>query len=544
MSTVQANGIRDDAALSDIAIPFYRSTPILGSLAVILLTTVVYFVYHRYYRSAPPSKRGAHVQVSSIDAQNSVSLADMAYLAHVLSPQSTHMDVLWAAISTPEMLQTSEAEVHKVERIRRDRQSRRATQKPNIPDELEALVEDDDGWGEDEDDVDESDQAAAQVRAKAKQAEQERQQDMERLKAATGQTNEPLEGIDPGVIGQTWVEATLAQHQSWPPPLTDVITAHTYTYEDQPVANPLDHKGLRRYLCMTMGRLNAQILNTKPELLQAGAQKLIDQTYFRGSLEFRGRVGTLLEAILRLGTVLKSRALVATTIEAVASFKVGCLPGKSTTWFLQTMQRQYGCQPHLAIHEKKVEVPLYEESNILATGDMAEFFLDLERTHAENFLKQKIAMCQKQGIPPQVALQAYREGWWFLLRAENVKDPSIRAEPIMRESPILSKLDSQDLDKFEAATPAAQRLITAWPMIVQNCAQKAGKVRIQFPVPSIPGKYRFVLDIKSQDFLGADQQIVIEKDVVDAQTIQRTLKPKEEQAIKNEESKGETKKEA
>lgn len=208
------------------------------------------------------------------------------------------------------------------------------------------------------------------------------------------------------------------------------------------------------------------------------------------------------------------------------------------------MQRQYGCQPHLAIHEKKVEVPLYEESSILATGDMAEFFLDLERTHAENFLKQKIAMCQKQGIPPQVALQAYREGWWFLLRAENVNDPNIRAEPIMRESPILSKLDSQDLDKFEAATPAAQRLITAWPMIVQNCAQKAGKVRIQFPVPSIPGKYRFVLDIKSQDFLGADQQIVIEKDVVDAQTIQRTLKPKEEQAIKNEESKGETKKEA
>ena len=52
-------------------------------------------------------------------------------------------------------------------------------------------------------------------------------------------------------------------------------------------------------------------------------------------------------------------------------------------------------------------------------------------------------------------------------------------------------------------------------MIVQNIAQKAGTVKVKVKAPADPGKYRYTCAIKSLDFLGADQEVTMEVDVVD-----------------------------
>ena len=60
--------------------------------------------------------------------------------------------------------------------------------------------------------------------------------------------------------------------------------------------------------------------------------------------------------------------------------------------------------------------------------------------------------------------------------------------------------------------------------IVQNVAQKSGKVRIQFKAPPLPGKYKFTVSVKSQDFLGADQEFSMEATILDAANVERKEK--------------------
>jgi hypothetical protein len=154
--------------------------------------------------------------------------------------------------------------------------------------------------------------------------------------------------------------------------------------------------------------------------------------------------------------------------------------------------------------------------------------ISLERIHAENFTKQKIAMFQKQGIPPQVGLQTYREGWWFLLRMEKLggdgPDADVPPPLNLAQQPLLKELkddvDMSVLEVFEKERPE-NRLLTAWPMILQNVAQKLCKVKIQIPLPDEPGKYRYYVGIKSQDFLGADQELTLDVNVVDSVGLNR-----------------------
>jgi hypothetical protein len=328
-------------------------------------------------------------------------------------------------------------------------------------------------------------------------------------------------------LGQEWVEATLSKAKVWPPEDIGLLKDATFDYKGKQVS-AMDHPGLRRNLCMTVGRLNSQMLNSHPELLEAGSKKLIDYTYFRASMEFRQRVGILLEAALRVSMTLRAYRLVTTIVETVAMFKIGC-PHDSLAWFEDMMKRQYDCLPRCVVQSHAFVTPDEQE---IATGDMCELQLELERTHAEKFLRQKIAMFQKQGIPPQVGLQSYREGWWIALRMERL-DGKAEVEKLNPHHTILSQIDPKDVEKFEKEDPK-YRLIVAWPMVVQNVAQKTGKASIQVKAPSVAGKYRFFVGIKSQDFLGADQEVPIDVTVVDRSTVVRTEKVPE---IKTEEAK-------
>jgi hypothetical protein len=210
--------------------------------------------------------------------------------------------------------------------------------------------------------------------------------------------------------------------------------------------------------------------------------------------------------------------LAAAVLDAVCVFKIGCESPDKIEWFNDVMTKQYGTLPRLTFSNIVVEnsQPVPE----MASGDVLSMSLDLTRLHAEAFTRQKVAFLQKQGIPPQVGLSQYREGWWYFLRAERI-DGEVDASslPIEKEG-ILSKVEEEDLDRFRA-TPYEDRMLTAWPMIVQNVAQKAGKVKIHFRCPTVPGKYKFTVNVKSQEYLGADQDFSVEANIVDIKTLER-----------------------
>lgn len=235
-------------------------------------------------------------------------------------------------------------------------------------------------------------------------------------------------------------------------------------------------------------------------------------------MEFRQRCGLLLEAALRTAVALRSARLMGTIVEAVSMFKIGC---KSTgpddvEWFDGVIMRQYDCLPRVTIENTKVECSGEDD---MATCDTLTLSLDFTREHAEQFTKAKLALCKKQGIPPQLALQAYREAWWFIIRAER-QDGDETPDLKVNVEGLLQSTASEDVAKFDGA-PFEERVLTAWPMVVQNITQKSGTVKIQFPAPSVAGKYRFTASVKSQDYLGADQEFSVEATILGASSVVR-----------------------
>jgi len=511
---------------------------------------------------------------------NTVSLDDLQYLAKHLTHDSTNWQVLMAVISSPELVAWSQRQVEQVQiqheerkkEIEEQRQQQLSgnsnSQKNSSVDEFDALV-DGGGWGDDDDEEEDGD-SINKIKA-ARQAEKEKQRDLDSLKKATGKSVLLLEGIDDGVLGQEWVERTLKNQSKMGFPPHDLGCLEGQLLDADPdnraknqTLPPSEHPGMRRLLCMTMGRINSQMLNTHPELLQAGSAQLIDQTYFRASMEFRQRCHILLEATLKVATALGSSKLVATVIDTVAMFKIGTINNpEAVQQFKKMLQQQNGCLPQLKIHKARlVRVQPgdnqmtsasrneEDEDPVVATEDMAELLFEMERLHAEKFLQAKLAMFQKQGIPPQVALQGYREGWWCMLRRErldntNNKDDAATKQKRLKEvAPILKqmKIADEDIAKFNDNMEEKDRLCLAMPMMVTKIAQKTGKVAMRLKMPQEPGKYRFHVMIKSQDFLGAGQEFAVDARVLDKSTVVRNDE-KEKEGASNDNDESESKKE-
>merc|ERR1712071_429474 len=166
---------------------------------------------------------------------------------------------------------------------------------------------------------------------------------------------------------------------------------------------------------------------------------------------------------------------------------------------------------------------------------------DIERVHAELFFKNKIALCQKQGIPPQVALQSFHEVWWVLIRRKRV-DGGDDGENINTARPIpppgsLAALASQVFDKNNPE----DKLIHAYPFVIGQINKKEGTVKAQLQAPSVAGKYTFNISILSQEFLGCGSELRIENvEIVDSKLITREVKKEEaEESTDNNEPKKE-----
>ena len=276
-------------------------------------------------------------------------------------------------------------------------------------------------------------------------------------------------------------------------------------------------------------------------IVAAGAKGLIDHTYFKSTMEFRARTGLLLEAALRVAMSAKSYRLAKTIVETVSMFKVGTMSHdekKTVDWFNSTMRKQYGDDgiPCLQIVSKEIETPDEDE---IATSDLCALMMEIKRPHADAFTKQKIELCKKQGIPPELGMQTYREGWWVLIRAKKVSGgggADASNQGIDSRNPIAQLLDGAARERF-AQEKDENRLAHSWPFIISNCAQKQGKVKIQFKAPSTPGKYQFFVSVKSQEFLGADNDFVIEKEVIDGEELARKQEEKKEEEEEEEEPK-------
>jgi len=472
--------------------------------------------------------------------QNTVASGDAAYIASTLSPTSTHLDVLFCLATTPENLSSSQADIDRADKIRAERLELLDKEKKSAAaksgGDFDDLMMDGDWADDDEEDVDEDTKRRAEL---GRKAEEEKAQHAKSLAAATGKiANVKLEGLDDGVLGQKWVEETLAKAGKWPPEL-GILDGKTFKNEKGRMVALLDNRAVRRNLCMTMGRLNSVMLNTHPDLLAAGAKGLIDHTYFKSTMEFRARTGLLLEAALRVAMSAKSYRLAKTIVETVSMFKVGTMSHdekKTVDWFNSTMRKQYGDDgiPCLQIVSKEIETPDEDE---IATSDLCALMMEIKRPHADAFTKQKIELCKKQGIPPELGMQTYREGWWVLIRAKKVSGgggADASNQGIDSRNPIAQLLDGAARERF-AQEKDENRLAHSWPFIISNCAQKQGKVKIQFKAPSTPGKYQFFVSVKSQEFLGADNDFVIEKEVIDGEELARKQEEKKEGEEEEEE---------
>mmetsp|Transcript_3824 Transcript_3824/g.8238 ORF Transcript_3824/g.8238 Transcript_3824/m.8238 type:complete len:530 (+) Transcript_3824:188-1777(+) len=492
-----------------------------------LFVSVVAAAYYFFFNKKEEKKRGEDVDIDETLATNTVGLGDVTYIISKLTPESTQLDVLLAVASTPESITWSHKSLLAREKMIKKRleddegeeKKKKAEAKKSGDNNMFDLGDD---WAdEDDDDLDEEAKQKAKL---AKAALEEKQKLGEELAKATGKMKIPIEGIDDGVIGQAWVENALAKSGAWPLEDLRFLKDMTFEYEGKQVS-AMEHPGLRRNLCFVGGRINSLALNSHPELLQAATKQLIDPSYFKRAADFRQRCAMLLEATLRAAVGLRSYPLTKTIVEAVSIFKIGCksCTPKDVQWFDNIMEKQYGILPRLKIENTSIENSKYPE---MATDDVLTICLDLTRVHAENFTKQKVAMLQKQGIPPQIALQQYREGWWYFVTAERLDGETPGSCIEIKKEGVLEKVQDDDMKKFEAAK-FEERLITAWPMIIGNVAQKSGKVKITLKAPSVAGNYKFNVAVKSQDFLGADQVFSVEANILDASTV--TREPLEEE---------------
>jgi hypothetical protein len=544
-------------------------------VAAVVIALLGYFIYKSKSKSSSSSTSNeaslAAVELKNMQNNNKKSnnnnnnnnnndgAKDVQYLLNNMDPnKSTHLDILLLIATTPENISMTQECMKKEEQIIQKKKElvngSSSTNATNTSSSGDETKESNNSSNSDEFDLggdwgdDEEDESNEEIMAnKKRQAEKEKL--AKEVAAASGKTTNDmiskiqLECIDEKVLGQKWVERTLTSVGQWPPKgNSDAVVKALVGFED--------NVAMRRNLCMTMGRLNSHTLNTHPELQAAGPKQMIDNIYFQSSMEYRKRTIVLLEAALRIIGSTRSYKLYKTLVECYTMFKIGVTSCSSSTViesFQKQMEKTFDGNkgiPRLIVSQLDIvvpsPVPVVEKdkegteekepetpptttppatttTDTVVAGEISSLELSLHRVHGENFMKQKIAMAMKQGIPPQIALQTFREGWWILLRCEKLNDASTSSTnddtDFIDKHPILSKLSPSTLNKYKNETQE-NRLINAWPFVVSNMKQTDGKVKVRFMVPKDVGNYKFYIDVKSQEYLGCDQTFTLEKEVV------------------------------
>jgi len=208
---------------------------------------------------------------------NTVATSDAAYLAMNLTPESTHLDILYYIATTPENVEQSLKAYRKAGTIKEERRQflKEKEETAKEAKNVDAFsMSDDDGKWADEGEGEGDDATVQEALAAAKKAEEEKEKLRKQVAEASGRVSVAekikIEGLDEGTIGQKWVEGALGKVGQWPPNLDDKFASMKFPLEDEQgnitAVAPLNHPGIRRNLCMTAGRLNSTHLNVHPEL--------------------------------------------------------------------------------------------------------------------------------------------------------------------------------------------------------------------------------------------------------------------------------------
>lgn len=523
-----------------------NSTPMYLMVATALALIICIIIVYVLKFSKKEDKQQKTAAAASNNVAKGVTPDDTAYIASHISPTSTHWDILYYAATSPHNIEATTITLGKIQKLREEKLEKIEKQKEEDAksNNFDLGGDDDGGWASDDDEEDMDEEAKAAAAAAKKHEEEVKLQKM-KLAATMGKTdptNIKFEGIDKGVIGEKWVTERLTQLRVWPPKIPQNASKILDASTGKEVA-PLDHPAVKRNLLMIVGRINAIALNSHPELTKASLEGNLDQTYFRNTMEFRGRCAMILEASLGIATGTSCYPLTKTIVEAVSMFKIG-VPNatnpKTIVWFKNLMTREYGGPsgvPNIQVSDLKIETEGEEQ---VATEDQSKLSLTLERTHAEAFTKHKVALCQKQGIPPQIALRSYREVWWILIRCKRTDGEMETDEITAKRQEILETNMKKILgDKYGSHSfkveKGENRLIAAWPTVVNNISKAKGMIGVKFKAPSVPGTYDFTIDIMTQEFLGSNTTSTIKGvKIHDASKVQR--KEKEEE-VKNDEPK-------
>ena len=249
-----------------------NSYVILVVIAALAAAAAYYFlVVQKKKDSGKKSKLTKDIDVDEAVATNTVGLKDIGYIASKLTPDSTHLDVLFAVASTPESILWGTKAYLKKEKFKQDRleedkkeeeENKKSSTSKASSSSGNMFELDDEGWGDEDDDMDDEAKEKAKL---AKEAEEQKKKEREQLKQATAKVKVLLEDLDEGVIGQKWVESTLEKAGAWPPPDLRFLKDMTFEYDGKQVS-ALDHPGLRRNLCHIAGRINSIVLNSHPDL--------------------------------------------------------------------------------------------------------------------------------------------------------------------------------------------------------------------------------------------------------------------------------------
>lgn len=569
------------------------SLPLLAGIALViaLVALALRFVQKsdRVSRVMTESKKGAGAGASDkkkpLDGKVQLDpQADGAYILNCLRPSSTPLEILYAMASSPDSVKICSRQIAMAADLREKKVAHlKEKEKEASHKSMEDLLSNDDGWAEE----DEDDPAAKA----AKKAKEEKEREAKRLAKATGKdaadfTKMKFEGIDDGVLGQKWVVSNLENLGAWPPPdLDDTVLGSKKFGLDGKVVSAIDHPAVARNLVMTMGRLHSRHLNTRPDLVAAGPKGLIDPTYFQDSIMYRQRVNQMLDNALRAACQVRSHRLAEAVLDAMIMFKAGVTElsdESSLSAFKEMMTRQYGPNgcPRLIVDERYLGVPTPDvpplpkdmpeaerkkemEKNRIArqvmqtkqvTADDERMALEMQitRGHAEGFTRAMVAKCQAQGIPPQIGFSTHRESWFILVRARKVGEDGkeakgwncalgaeVRGTNYMdllkgRDDGICGMLEPSTFKRFrdEYEDPdhlSERKMVIGWPFVVQNVAQKTGKVKIHLPPPAEPGRYEFLVKIRSQDWLVEDEEFELTVDVAKGSGKKKKKEEKEDE---------------
>lgn len=481
---------------------------------------------------------------SAAAMSNSVATDDLKFLVNLINAgddddgdeAQSHLDLLFLVASTPEIIEQSSKAVQYYEKCKKQKLVNKAEEEKK----KNTMLDLSGAWGDDDADSEDKEESVEQIQARKLEEELARKKKalMAQATGAVDYDAMKIEDIDSGVIGPKWVRSTLEDNNIWPPKFLDdlTISSHwrkqntSWTFEGQKYTNPLAFPPIQRNFVLLLARVNSQLLNGHPIFLTSSQSQKLDTNYYKNSLEFRQKIHLLLEGILRIMSSTQNYPLVYKILQTSVLFRVGCFPynKEKVDWFHSVVKRQYGVIPSVSITSCTIETLGEDE---IATNDTCTVSMTLKRSHAEAFMKGKIAIAEKQGIPKEFVLQSYREVWWVLIRCKlltkaNSDDPDEYDYPKHLEE--LEKVFGPKVYEFYPKSIKKDKLLSIWPMTFSKVGIEEGNAKVKFLVPSLPGKYKFSVELVSNEFMGCDSLcdvddggFVVECDILDSEEIQR-----------------------